>query len=269
MLRRRPSRVRGIPAWDLVSEMPEVVALPRSPDHAGVPRMAHPAWLAVVVLLVFAGWWFARLPSGATSDIPRPKTASDIQSVEISPMPPQPPVSQEIQEAVTTNAVPTTVAPVPQSPSVGLVDAGAQGGSGNGLPGLDLGLEGEGAGMAVAAGGGGSGHGAGTGTGNGVGSQRMVYELGQVDQDAATDRIMDPPYPRRAKEDGVEATLELRILVDERGRVETIEVMGAPPGYGFEAALTSASRDWRFRPAQLGGVPVPEWVRMPYSFHLN
>jgi len=102
-----------------------------------------------------------------------------------------------------------------------------------------------------------------------VGSQRMVYQMGQVDQDAATDRIQDPAYPRRAKEDGVEATLELRILVDERGRVEKVEVMGAPPGYGFEAALESASRQWRFRPAQLGGVPVPEWVRMPYSFHLN
>jgi protein TonB len=150
-----------------------------------------------------------------------------------------------------------------------LVDAGAQGGSGNGLPGLDLGLEGAGAGLAVAAGGGGTGHGAGTGTGNGVGSQRMVYEIGQVDKDAATDRITDPPYPRRAKEDGVEAALELRILVDERGRVEKIEVLGAPPGYGFEAALESASREWRFEPAQLGGVPVPEWVRMPYSFHLN
>jgi len=269
MIRRRPSRVRGIPAWDLVSELPEIVLSP--PPSAGVPgpRMAHPAWLAAVVLLVLAGWWFARLPVGSTADIPRPKAVSDIQSVEISPTPPQSQVSQDIQEAIPTNVAPTTQTPIPSSPSVGLVDAGAQGGSGNGLPGLDLGLEGEGAGMAVAAGGGGSGHGVGTGTGNGVGSQRMVYQLGQVDQDAATDRIMDPPYPRRAKEDGVEAALELRILVDERGRAESIEVMGAPPGYGFEAALESASRQWRFRPAQLGGVPVPQWVRMPYTFHLN
>lgn len=264
MLRRRPPRLRRTPAWDLVPALPSPVPLSRE------RRAAHPAWLAAAGLLVLAGWWLSRSPTGAaTADIPRPKAVSDIQSVEISPTPPPARTSEEIQEAVPTNSATATLAPVPSSPSVGLVDAGAQGGAGNGLPGLDLGLEGEGAGMAVAAGGGGKGHGVGTGTGNGVGSQRMVYQLGQVDQDAATDRIVDPPYPRRAKEDGVEAALELRILVDERGRVETIEVMGAPPGYGFETALESASRQWRFHPAQLGGVPVPQWVRMPYSFHLN
>lgn len=123
--------------------------------------------------------------------------------------------------------------------------------------------------MAVAAGGGGKGKGIGTGTGDGVGTQRMVYQLGQVDQDAGVDRMLDPPYPRRAKEEGVQASLELRILVDERGRVEKLEVLGAPPGYGFEASIQSASRDWRFKPAQLGGVPVPQWVRIPYTFHLE
>jgi protein TonB len=263
MLRRRSFRVRRIPRWDLAPVFPEI------PVPAREKTGRHPGWLAAAGLVALAAWWMVRLPAGSPSDMARPKTVSDVQSVEISPTPP-PPAAQDVREPVRTNTVPTAQTPVPSSPSVGLVDAGAQGGSGNGLPGLDLGLEGTpGSGLAVAAGGGGSGHGAGTGTGNGVGSQRMVYEVGQVDKDAATDRITDPPYPRRAKEDGVEASLELRILVDERGRVEKIEVLGAPPGYGFEAALESASRDWRFEPAQLGGVPVPEWVRMPYSFHLN
>jgi len=264
MLRRRSFRVRRIPRWDLATAFPEI------PLPVREKSSARAGWIAAAGLLALAAWWTVRLPAGSPSDLASPKTVSDIQSVEIAPAPPPSPAAEEVREPVPTNSVTTTQAPVPSSPSVGLVDAGAQGGSGNGLPGLDLGLEGTtGAGLAVAAGGGGKGHGAGTGTGNGVGSQRMVYEVGQVDKDAATDRITDPPYPRRAKEDGVEASLELRILVDERGRVEKIEVLGAPPGYGFEAALESASRDWRFEPAQLGGVPVPEWVRMPYSFHLN
>jgi TonB family protein len=263
MLRRRPFRVRRIPRWDLAPVFPEI------PVPSRERSAAHPGWLAAAGLVVLAAWWIFRLHAGPAADVARPRTVSDIQSVEISPAPPRLPATREIREPVPTNPVTSAQAPIPSSPSVGLVDAGAQGGSGNGLPGLDLGLEGAGAGLAVAAGGGGTGHGAGTGTGNGVGSQRMVYEIGQVDKDAATDRITDPPYPRRAKEDGVEAALELRILVDERGRVEKIEVLGAPPGYGFEAALESASREWRFEPAQLGGVPVPEWVRMPYSFHLN
>lgn len=187
--------------------------------------------------------------------------------VDIPPPPPQVPQPQEISTPTVTPSVATQAVAI-AAPVAGLVDPGAGGGAGN-APGLDLGLEGGPDGMAVAAGGGGKGKGIGTGTGDGVGTQRMVYQLGQVDQDAGVDRMLDPPYPRRAKEEGVQASLELRILVDERGRVEKLEVLGAPPGYGFEASIQSASRDWRFKPAQLGGVPVPQWVRIPYTFHLE
>jgi len=263
MLRRRPTRVRRSPDWDLV---------PAIPGHAIPTRPAHPfapLWFAAAALVCFGAWWFARVPTRSLPEITRPKVASDIQEVQVAPAPESPIQVDQVVEAIKTNPALPSEAPIPSAPSVGLVDAGAAGGSGNGLPGLDLGLEGGGAGLAVAAGGGGSGHGAGTGVGNGVGSQRMVYQMGQVDQDASAGRIDPPPYPRRAKEDLVEARLELRILVDERGKVEKIEVLGAPPGYGFETAVENACHSWRFQPAVLGGVPVPQWVRMPLDFHLN
>jgi TonB family protein len=264
MLRRRPARVRRVPAWESVPAFPE----PNTPPSAR--SSVHWVAPAAFALLCLGAWWFARVPTRAVEDISRPKPAADIQQVEVQAAPPAPEVlPDEVQETPRTSTPVPVEAPLPSAPSVGLVDAGAAGGSGNGLPGLDLGLEGGGPGLVVAAGGGGKGAGAGTGVGNGVGSQRMVYQLGQVDQDASADRTDPPPYPRRAKEDLIEAHLELRILVDERGKVEKIEVLGAPPGYGFETAVESASRSWRFQPAQLGGVPVPQWVRMPLDFHLN
>lgn len=242
-----------------------------------VAPSAAPGWVrrtstaaAIAGALGFFAWLVLKAPAQGEADIrpPANTTSADVV-VEVPPPPPDP---QEIQEQVPTDRqILASPVPVPvQPPSVGLVGAGEMGGKGDGTPGLDLGVEGEaGDGLAVAAGGGGKGEGAGSGVGNGVGSQRFVYQVGQVDQDARPDKVVDPPYPRRAKEDGVEASVELRLLIDERGRIEQIEVLGAPPGYGFDAALKKASLQWRFQPAHLGGVPVPQWVRMPYSFHLE
>ncbi|MBK8802980.1 MAG: energy transducer TonB [Fibrobacteres bacterium] len=229
-------------------------------------RRKLPWWIPLVAVVVGAVWWFAPATESVVAPPAQGKPMESLP-VEIPPAPPRVEQVPEIQ-APTVAPTPTTQVAAMAAPVAGLVDPGAGGGAGN-APGLDLGLEGGPDGMAVAAGGGGKGNGIGTGTGDGVGTQRMIYQLGQVDQDAGVDRLVDPPYPRRAKEDGVQATLELRILVDERGRVEKLEVQGAPPGYGFETAIQSASRDWRFKPAQLGGVPVPQWVRIPYTFHLE
>lgn len=187
-------------------------------------------------------------------ELPAPTPEETPEFAQPDPMVPVPPESP--------------VASVPSTPSIGLVSTGPTGGAGNGVPGLDLGLEGgAGAGMAVASGGGGSGGGVGTGTGSGIGTSRFVYQAGQVDQDAKpSGTLAEPAYPRRADEDGIEALVEVRVLVDERGRVEQVEVLGAPPGYGFEASIRKVVSRWRFEPARLGGVQVPQWVRIPWHF---
>ena len=227
--------------------------------------------LAVVGALAFLAWLVLKAPAQGEPAVRAATPTRDLDVVVEVPPPPPPDPEAAVEVVPTDRQIPITSVPVvPSPPSVGLVSQGEAGGSGNGTPGLDLGLEGgAGDGMAVAAGGGGRGNGAGSGVGDGVGSQRFIYQPGQVDLDAVPDKIVDPPYPRRAKEDGVEASVELRLLIDEKGRIEQIEVLGAPPGYGFDAALRKASQQWRFRSATLGGVPVPQWVRMPYSFHLE
>ncbi len=271
MIRRRPERVRHRPEWSGSPFGDGALASPIEhvhPPHRLLRRVSTVASLAGA--LGFVVWVVLKAPAQGEVGIRRAARTQDVQVVEA--VVPVPPPQERIEpEAIPPErAIPTTTPVVPQPPSVGLVDQGEAGGAGNGIPGLDLGLEGSGGDeMAVAAGGGGRGGGAGSGVGSGVGSQRFVYQLGQVDEDAQPEKIVDPPYPRRAKEDGVEAAVELRLLVDERGRVEKLEVLGAPPGYGFEAALKNSSQQWRFKPAHLGGVPVPQWVRMPYSFHLE
>ncbi len=256
---RSRSQWRRRPEWGRSSRVPALLV-----PHPS--RRKLPWLLPLVAVLAAAAWWFAPAPA---SQVTPPSQGRVLDAVPVDLPQPPPQVSQP-QEFTTPQATPvaTTQAVAMAAPVAGLVDPGAGGGAGN-APGLDLGLEGGPDGMAVAAGGGGKGKGIGTGTGDGVGTQRMVYQQGQVDQDAGVSSLQDPRYPRRAKEEGVQASVELRILVDERGRVEKLEIFGAPPGYGFEAAIQAASQNWRFKPAQLGGVPVPQWVRLPYTFHLE
>lgn len=265
-LRRRVRAIRGLPDWRKV-DLPEPA--PRPPRRRrlrGRHKLAIALFLGGVVGLPL---WIAFRDADSAPPVPTaPKPQSTVVDVELPPPPPEQALDAIPVEPQVVPPPQARVASVPSTPSVGLVSTGPAGGAGNGVPGLDLGLEGgPGSGMAVAAGGGGSGGGVGTGAGSGIGTARFVYQAGQVDQDAKpSGALAEPAYPRRADEDGVEALVEVRVLVDERGRVEQIEVLGAPAGYGFEAAVRKAAARWRFEPARLGGVPVPQWVRIPWHF---
>ena len=78
--------------------------------------------------------------------------------------------------------------------------------------------------------------------------------------------LAEAPQVLRFGESGIlsERTVWLQILVDERGRVRSNRVLRAdriPPGFaqGVERYLATL----RFRPGELGGVPVKVWI--PYE----
>jgi protein TonB len=267
-MRRSPARIRHVP--DLSTLVPFE---PRWPKR----RHPMPGWLkALLAVTGFAGLvMLARLDFGTGESLVGRKAPERMLQVDIPP--PKPKVETPTDQPVTPQdvPVPSETPQMPSVPSIGLLQDDAAGGSGSGLPGLDLGMAGSsGSGMAVAAGGGGHGGGTGTGVGSGSGSSagtgaRFTYNPGETDTDPQLVTSGDPVYPRRAREDGIEPRVELRILVDERGRVEQVEVQGAPPGYGFEAALRTAVTQWRFQPATKGGVPVRTWVSQGYQFKLD
>lgn len=70
---------------------------------------------------------------------------------------------------------------------------------------------------------------------------------------------VEPTYPRRAQERGVEGSVTLRFTVTAIGTVDNIEVLEAePPGY-FERAAERAVSKWKYKPKVVNGegVPVP------------
>ncbi|MEN9353913.1 MAG: hypothetical protein RL318_1238 [Fibrobacterota bacterium] len=267
-MRRDPSRVRRTP--DLSVLTPREVLFPKV-------RHRTPTWLKIALACIGLGGLvlLSRLDFGTGQNLSGRKAPPAMLQVEVPPPPaPKPETPSEVLPVPQELPVPTETPQMPSLPSVGILQDADAGGSGNGLPGpaLDLGVASGRGGMGVVTGGGGSGGGIGTGTGSGAGSgtaTRFVYNPGETDTDPQLVTSGDPTYPRRAREDGVEPRVELRILVDERGRVEQVEVQGAPAGYGFEAVLRTAVQQWRFQPATKGGVPVRTWVSQGYQFRLN
>ncbi|HSM93839.1 MAG TPA: energy transducer TonB, partial [Anaeromyxobacteraceae bacterium] len=73
-------------------------------------------------------------------------------------------------------------------------------------------------------------------------------------------------YPADALAQGLEATVVLRLLVDETGRVAEATV-AEDPGHGFAAAAVRiAKRYFRFEPARRGDERVATWLRFTVRF---
>lgn len=102
------------------------------------------------------------------------------------------------------------------------------------------------------------GNGAGAGTGAGGGGD--VVPLVRV----------NPEYPARALQRGVEGYVHLSFTVTKSGTVEEIEVLRAEPRSYFEDAAIAAVRKYRYKPKMENGLPVERpGVEVVLAFKLN
>lgn len=82
-------------------------------------------------------------------------------------------------------------------------------------------------------------------------------------------RIVDRPrprYPPSARRLGKVATVQLRVLVDENGRVLETQQIGGRVGFGFDQEALAAARETTWRPAMKSGVPVRMWIDLRIEF---
>jgi TonB family protein len=73
-------------------------------------------------------------------------------------------------------------------------------------------------------------------------------------------------YPRAAERFAKSATVDVRVLVDENGKVLQAERVGPKAGFGFDEAALDAARHVNFRPALKDGVRVKMWTTMRVIF---
>jgi len=78
-----------------------------------------------------------------------------------------------------------------------------------------------------------------------------------------------PQYPPMARDRRIEATIELRVTVDERGHVTHAELTGPRRGYGLDEAARSAALESRWQPATRGGVPVALDTTLRIEFRIQ
>ncbi len=80
---------------------------------------------------------------------------------------------------------------------------------------------------------------------------------------------LKPPYPNDKLRAEEEAVLKLRLTIDVRGRVTSVEPVGTADPSFLEAARRHIIRAWRYNPATEDGVAVPTTTVIKLSFRLE
>jgi protein TonB len=85
--------------------------------------------------------------------------------------------------------------------------------------------------------------------------EAMVFDESQTDENVVPLLTPSVEYPQRARELGVQGTLEAVVTIDRDGSVAKVDIAKSPhQSISDEAKKVIAS--WRFRPAKIKGVPV-------------
>ena len=73
-------------------------------------------------------------------------------------------------------------------------------------------------------------------------------------------------YPLELWDEGVEGTALLRLLVNEEGAVDSVEVVESSGHEGLDEAARTGARELRFEPGRLNGKRTAMWASLPVEF---
>jgi TonB family protein len=120
----------------------------------------------------------------------------------------------------------------------------------------------------------GSGGGVGSGSGPGVGpgfvgsSGGGAFRIGGSVSAPTCIYCPGPEYSDEARKAQHRGVVLLHAIVDEKGNASSIRVQKSL-GMGLDQAAVRAVQNWRFKPAQRSGKPVPVYVNVDVNFHLG
>lgn len=103
--------------------------------------------------------------------------------------------------------------------------------------------------------------------GAGMGSMLGGYGFG--DSDVIPLVQVEPRYPQKAIARKIEGYVVLRMQINEKGTVDSVEVVEAQPKGIFEREAIKAAWRYRFKAKLVDGKPVPQVATLPFEFNLK
>lgn len=121
-----------------------------------------------------------------------------------------------------------------------------------------------------------SGAGVGSGSGPGGLSPSIMkppdrpepYAAKEVDSKPVILNHVQPRYTNEARDNQIQGTVMLRVLVDETGTVTQVRVVRSLP-FGLTQKAIEAAHEVKFKPAMKDGKAVPYWVLLTMTFTLR
>ena len=96
--------------------------------------------------------------------------------------------------------------------------------------------------------------------------KNIIYNEGEVDRDPVKLNCPQPVKPPAASAAGVSGAVELELVINENGSVESVKVLSATEGYGFKESCVNIAWQWKFRPALIKNIPVRCRRIQPFRF---
>ena len=177
-----------------------------------------------------------------------------IKANSISISEPRSEFAEALPNAIENNSAALVDVPSKSVETNGSAKVISAGHNGNGFEDGGFGTDGNGLGSS----------GSGMGHGNGDGSSGNSAVLIQ----ARYSETPKPVYPERARSEGREGRVLLRVLVDNQGRTKRVEINNSSGSEALDRAAAEAIKRWRFIPARYGDKAVESWIRVPVDFSL-
>ena len=108
-----------------------------------------------------------------------------------------------------------------------------------------------------------------SGDGPYLGSLLQGNGLAGFDTDVIPVVRVQPAYPRRAKQAGIEGYVTMEVLIRADGTVTRAKVLESDPPRLFDEAALRAIERWKFRPKIVDGTPVEQRAKQTIEFTLQ
>ena len=99
-----------------------------------------------------------------------------------------------------------------------------------------------------------------------VAAEDQVIRIGGNVQQANLMSKVTPVYPPQAKQDRVQGTVQLQVVIDKEGHVAEVSVLAGPDV--LVASAVEAVKQWVYRPTLLNGEPVKVQTTVDVNYTL-